>query len=101
MAAAAGILATEAYHAGEIRTVLYGRGLYTPAQQISNLRNALDGPADLDQGIGNADTANIVPTDANGLPASRTPGQVLPIVYGNTGAQPGLFFPNGLNGQIR
>jgi len=99
--AAAGILAVEAYHASNIRTTLFARGFAGPAQQISDLRDILDGAGDLDQGITANGVSNIVPTDANGLAFSRTTGQVLNIVYGNTTATPGLFFPNGLNGSIR
>ena len=101
--AAAGLLAVEAYHAGEIRTILYGRGILAETQAISNLRDAVDGNTDLDQPISYPDVttlANIVPADANGLAFSRSPGQVLSIVYlGGTGR--GGFFPNGLNGAIR
>ncbi len=106
--AAAGILAAEAYHAGLIRTVLYGKGLATPSlrtatEQISNARDTLDNPIDDDQGvqkIGNM--SNIVPTDANGLVYSRTTGDVLNIVYLTAAAaSQGGFFPNGVNGTIR
>lgn len=100
--AAAGILAVEAYHAGEIRTVLASRGFFGEVQSISNLRDALDGADDRDQGIGTGpSTINIVPTDSNGLAYSRNTTQVLNIVYGNTTTTPGLFFPAGLNGAIR
>lgn len=99
--AAAGILAVEAYHAGIIRTTLYARGLQMPAQAISNARDSLDGTSDLDQGIGTADTANLVPTDANGIAFSRSPGQVLNIAYlTSKAARQGGFFPDGVNGQI-
>ena len=105
--AAAGILAVEAYHAGLIRTVLYNKGLQAPAlitaaQKISDARDSLDGPSDDDQGITNADgSANLVPTDANGLAFSRTTGQVLDIVYlTKLAASKGGFFPNGVNGTI-
>jgi hypothetical protein len=98
--AAAGLLAVEAYHAGEIRTVLYARGFFKQTALISAARDSLDGPTDLDQGIGTAREANIVPTDANGLAFSRTPRQVLNIVYLDEGAREGGFFPNGVNGQI-
>ena len=102
LTAAAGILAVEAYHAGEIRTLLASRGFFNEAQSISNLRDALDGSDDLDQGIGTSATnINIVPTDGNGLAFSRSTTQVLNIVYGNTGTTPGLFFPAGLNGAIK
>ncbi len=99
--AAAGILAVEAYHASNIRTVLYARGFFDAAQRISDLRDAADGPADLDQGILMNGKANIVVSDANGIAFSRTPTQVLSIVYlGGRSAGFG-FFPNRMNGAIR
>lgn len=98
---AAGLLAVEAYHAGEVRAVLYARGLFKPAALISDLRDSVDGASDIDQGIGDASTANVVPTDANGLAYSRTPQQVLNIVYLNPNTTPGGFFPSGLNGLLR
>jgi len=105
--AAAGILAAEAYHAGLIRTVLYGKGIQAPtlitaANKISDARDSLDGASDDDQGITNADgSANLVPTDGNSIVYSRTTGQVLDIVYlTNVAAQKGGFFPNGVNGTI-
>lgn len=102
LAAAGGILAAEAYHAGTIRTVLYSRGLFTPALKISDARDSLDGASDLDQGIGNASVANISLTNpANGQAYARTTTQVLNIVYLNTATKPGGFFPSGLNGTIR
>lgn len=99
--AAAGILAVEAYHASEIRTLLYGLGLTDPVQKISDLRDMADGTDDLDQGILVDGKANIVPTDANGLAFSRNTNQVLSIVYlgGRSGAFG--FFPQRLNGAIR
>ena len=96
--AAAGILAVEAYHAANIRTVLFALGLFRPANRISNARDALDGPEDLDQGIRVGGRANIVPADENSIAFSRTPDQVLNIVY--LGTDPGGFFPGGLNGTI-
>jgi len=111
--AAAGILATEGYHAGLIRSVLYRKGvdanaaLYDAsipgkAQLISDARDSLDGGGDIDQGIGDATTANIVPTDSSGLAYSRSSGQVLNIVYRNRAAvAAGGFFPSGVNGNIR
>jgi hypothetical protein len=109
--AAAGILAAEAYHSGLIRTVLFSKGVQTPslrtaADGISNARDSLDGATDLDQGIspiGTGATAqsNIVPTDANGLAFSRTPGQVLNIVYlTSQTVNQGGFFPAGVNGRF-
>ncbi len=99
--AAAGILGVEAYHAGTVRASLLARGLAGPAQAISDARDSLDGPTDLDQGILMNGMANIVPTDANGLAYSRTTQQVLNIVYLSAAGAAGGFFPKGLNGTIK
>lgn len=106
--AAAGILAAEAYHAGLIRTELYGKGLQTPSlrtatEQISDARDSLDNSFDVDQGVAPRNGAsNIVPTDNNGLAYSRSPGDVLNIVYLTAAAaQQGGFFPAGVNGNVR
>ncbi|ALG06281.1 ferritin-like domain-containing protein [Kibdelosporangium phytohabitans] len=112
--AAAGILAVEAYHAANIRTALYqreggllnlgllGRDLREASVKLSNARDSLDGKTDLDQGvIDSQGRANIVPTDANGIAFSRSPGQVLNIVYlTNKAATSGGFFPKGVNGDV-
>lgn len=114
--AAAGILAAEAYHAGLVRTVLYRKGMATPAptidliaatEAISNARDTLDNGIDDDQGIrptgsGATLASNIVPADADAIAYSRTPIDVLNIVYLNSGSvTSGGFFPNGLNGNLR
>ncbi len=99
LAAAAGILAVEAYHASEIRLLLLQRGFTVEVQKISDLRAVLSGAAD-DQGILVDGVANIVPTDSNSLAFARTTRQVLNIVYGAPDAASGLFFPAGLNGAI-
>ncbi|MFD6068506.1 MULTISPECIES: ferritin-like domain-containing protein [Amycolatopsis] len=112
--AAAGILAVEAYHAANIRTALYqhsggilglgllGRDLREASVKLSNARDSLDGTTDLDQGVVDENgQANIVPTDSNGIAYSRTPGQVLNIVYLNPKAvTSGGFFPKGVNGDV-
>ncbi|RSM71661.1 hypothetical protein DL991_34480 [Amycolatopsis sp. WAC 01375] len=112
--AAAGILAVEAYHAANIRTALYqhsggilglgllGRDLREASVKLSNARDSLDGTSDLDQGVVDREgRANIVPTDANGIAFSRTPGQVLNIVYLTPkAATSGGFFPKGVNGDV-
>jgi Ferritin-like domain len=110
--AAAGILAVEAYHAGMVRTVLYGldaatpsAGINTIATKISNARATLDGTGNDDIGLGVAanslgSASTIVNADANTIAFSRTTTQVLSIVYaGGTGS--GGFFPAGLNGTIK
>lgn len=99
--AAAGILAVEAYHAANVRTTLLAKGLQDAANAISDARDSLDGPTDLDQGITANGVANIVPADINGLAYSRTAQQVLNIVYLSSKGQAGGFFPSGLNGAIR
>ena len=101
--AAAGLLSTQAYHAGLVRTTLYTKGQGTAAGQFSDARDSLDGSTDLDQGIvGDSTTANISPTDAQGRTFTRTAGQVLNIAYLNAAAvTSGGFFPSGLNGTIK
>ncbi|MBB4689171.1 ferritin-like domain-containing protein [Amycolatopsis jiangsuensis] len=112
--AAAGILAVEAYHAGNIRSALYQRGggllgsglfssdLRKASVKLSDARDSLDGAADDDQGvIDEHGNANIVPSDENGIAYSRSPGQVLNIVYlTNKAATSGGFFPKGVNGDV-
>ena len=101
--AAAGIMAVEAYHAGAIRVKIYegGATVQQAAQAISDLRDAVDGADDLDQGVVLNGAGNIVLADANAIAYSRTPRQVLNIVYLAADASSGGFFPNGLNGGIR
>lgn len=104
---AAGILAVEAYHAGEIRTLLYQRKDQVAAagltveqvtQAISNLRGSVGGMKD--QGITVGGKANIVVADSNAVAYGRSTAEVLAIVYlGGSGK--GGFFPNGLNGKIK
>ena len=102
---AAGILAVEAYHAGAARALLYRMGpeARAGANRISALRDQLDGPSTLDQGIEVDGHANIVPCDSGGIAFSRTPEQVLNIVYGTpgSGVARGGFFPDGTTGRIQ
>ena len=82
--------------------------LITSAQQISDARDSLDGTSDLDQGVGGTNigvlatgVSNIVPTDNNAIAFSRTPQQVLNIVYLNRASvTSGGFFPAGVNGSF-
>lgn len=100
LAAAAGILATEAYHAGEIRTLITQLGgVYLAyANQISALRAAAGGGAET-----TLSGSSIVAADSNSISYDRTTSQVLHIVYLNAAAgivKSGGFFPSGLNGTI-
>ena len=105
---AAGILAVEAYHAGQIRTILYanrakqtgfGVDVQTLIQKISDLRGAVGGGKD--QGLVLNGKGNINPTDADSVAFSRSTDEVLNIVYLGDKSKPGGFFPNGLNGAIK
>jgi hypothetical protein len=100
LGAAAGIMATEAYHAAEIRTLLaqLGGNYLTYANQISALRATAGGGNEVAV-AGNA----IVPADSNSIAFDRTTDQVLHIVYLSPSAgvvKSGGFFPAGLNGTI-
>lgn len=104
--AAAGLLATEAYHAGIVRATLFSEGLadhsvFDVVHKLSAVRNAASGPADDDQDLGTEDVANLVPTDEYGRAFGRSPAEVLNIVYLHPRAgTSGGFYPDGLNGDI-
>lgn len=100
LAAAAGILGTEAYHAGEIRTLIdqLGGASLTAANKISNLRATAGGGSET-----MLSSTSIVASDSNSVSYDRTTDQVLHIVY--LSPSPGVvskggFFPNGMNGKI-
>jgi hypothetical protein len=100
LAAAAGILATEAYHAGTIRTLIaeLGAPYLTYANQISALRATAGGGAET-----TLSGSTIVAADSNSISYDRTTDQVLHIVYLSAAAgvvSKGGFFPSGLNGKI-
>ena len=112
--AAAAILSVEAFHASEVRTILYGMGaasgdstIFDMVQAISDARDSVDTVNTSimkDQGIvDSTGAANIVPTDAHSVAFGRTTKQVLRIVYGSSAkvAVPGLFFPTAMNGTIK
>jgi hypothetical protein len=101
LGAAAGILAVEAYHAANIRTMLFERGGAHDANAISAARGSLNPGANNDQGLTLNGQANIVPDDANGIVFARTPGQVLNVVYLTPDkASRGGFYPDGVNGDL-
>jgi hypothetical protein len=86
--AAAQILATEAYHAGNIRLYVVEDSITCPSL------DSMDVPPT---------EQHFFTTGANALAVARNTSQVLAIVYANTatGTSSGGFFPNGLNGNIK
>jgi hypothetical protein len=84
---AAQILATEAYHAGNIRLYVVQDTVPVPALDSQDVP-----PTE----------QHFFPVDANGLAIKRTTSQVLSIVYANSaaGTKSGGFFPSGVNGNI-
>ena len=105
--AAAGILASEAYHSGAVRTFLYQRKDQAAAAglsveqvigAISALRAKVGGGKD--KGLTENGRAISTPDDANGGAYFRSTREVLNIVYLG-GMRRGGFYPNGLNGAIR
>ncbi len=106
LGAAASILAIEAYHAGAIRSALYQAGYAVYTDRIAALRAMLSGtgpgtklPSD-DAGDDSTNGAvNLAPTDKNSLAFTRTPEQVLAIVFAG-GTTSGGFFPNGVQGMF-
>jgi hypothetical protein len=86
---AARILATESEHVASIRTQIIHRGVPTPA---------LDGADIIPPPSGKLPLST---NPANGLPAIRTPGEVLYLAFGNkANATRGGFFPSGVNGAL-
>jgi hypothetical protein len=100
LGAAAGIMAVEAYHAAEIRTLILQAGTtYVGyANQISALRAKLGGGNETSLSL----TSVVACDPTNAIAYSRTTSDVLQIVYAtsNGGATSGGFFPAGLNGNI-
>jgi hypothetical protein len=90
---------------GMARSVLYQMGpeARQAANALSDARDKLDGPTDVDQGIEMEGKANIVPSDKDGQAYSRTPQQVLRIVYlaEGAGVSSGGLFPKGMNGNLK
>ncbi len=114
LAAAAGLLGVEAYHAGETRALVYSMGqtddaLLVQANAIATLRNntsALAGTGTTDQGIELVPgQSNLTPTDANAIAFPRSFSAILSLFYLNTvvtqSPAPGGFTPAGFNGRIR
>ncbi|MCT2579281.1 MAG: ferritin-like domain-containing protein [Mesorhizobium sp.] len=105
LAAAAGILAVEAYHMGMARSSLYrmGEKAWKAANAVSDARDKIDGNEDKDQGIQVDGKANVVPSTPDAIAFTRTPQEVLRIVYltDQSGVSKGGFYPNGMNGTLK
>lgn len=106
LGAAAGILAVEAYHAAEIRSLIYAHSVTNPsdpyltdANKVSALRGMLGGGNE----TAISATTIVAADTTNAIAFERTPDQVLHIVYasGPGVVSKGGFFPNGLNGTIK
>ncbi|KAK6911579.1 hypothetical protein RJ641_023672 [Dillenia turbinata] len=115
----AGLLGIESGQDAVIRMYLYERREeidepynYTVAEftvQISNLRNRLAKCGIKDEGIivphwlgaENKTETNVLSADFNSLSYTRTPGEILRVLY-NTGDEhkPGGFYPDGGDGKI-
>jgi hypothetical protein len=129
LAAAAGIMAVEAYHAAYVRTALTANVIaqgstaypyFGYANKVSTLRGQLGGgnetalvlPTGTTSATSVVSGSSIVAADStNAIAFHRTTDQVLHIVYGtfsntsgsttpSAGVKAGGFFPNGLNGNI-
>jgi hypothetical protein len=127
LAAAAGIMAVEAYHAAYVRTYLTAQAIANSsyvylgyANKVSALRATLGGSNETTLTVPSGTlslttvvtpSAIVAATSANAIAYSRTTDQVLHIVYGSlsntsgattsaAGVAKGTFFPAGLNGNI-
>ena len=87
---AARILAAEAEHVSSVRTQMAVLGITTPK---------LDG-ADLIPPPSGTKYQILSINASNGLAATRTPGQVLYLAFGNRANATSGFFPSGVNGAI-
>jgi len=101
LAAAAGILAVEAYHAAIIRTLLtqIGGDALTAANKVSTLRATAGGGAETA-----VSGSTVIAADSNSISYERTPDQVLHVVYLSATAgvvAKGGFYPNGMNGNLK
>ena len=106
LGAAAGIMAVEAYHAAEIRTLIVAGSIANPsapylddANKVSALRATLGGGNETALSM----TTIVAADSTNAIAFDRTTDQVLHIVYASGAGvvTKGGFFPNGMNGTIK
>jgi len=85
---AAGILADEAYHMGNVRLMIAQKKV--PVKSVDS-KDILPPPSG----------RKFFAVDENAVALVRTPREVLDIVYGSPGASRGGFYPDGVNGAIK
>jgi hypothetical protein len=108
----AGLLGVESGQDAVIRTLLYERralkvkpygvSVAEFTDRISNLRNILGSGGVKDIGLdGYGNVGQILASDKFSLSFSRTPTEILRVVYGNGNESvPGGFYPKGGSGRI-
>ena len=85
----------------------YGVTVLDAVDTVSSLRGNVSAMASgttppnyADEGLVTDGVETIVPSGAYNIAFSRTPAEVLAIVYLGSASKPGGFFPNGVNGAI-
>jgi len=107
LSAAAGIQAVEAYHAAIVRTLIVAADFATSAtsttyqtiaNKVATLRATLGGGNETQL----SKTSIVAASSSSAIAFSRTPQQVLNIVFGaaGTGVTKGGFFPAGISGNF-
>ena len=86
----------------------YGVNVGAAVDAVSALRGKVSAMASMstpgnsaDEGLMTDGLQTIVPSGSYNIAFSRTPAEVLAIVYLGSASAPGGFFPNGLNGSIK
>ena len=84
----------------------YGVDVGAAVSAISSLRGNVSAMADsagnyADEGFMTNGLQTIVPSGGYNIAFSRTPAEVLAIVYLGSASTPGGFFPNGFNGNVK
>ena len=68
---------------------------------VSAMASMTDPPTYADEGFETDGLQTIVPSGGYNIAFSRTPMEVLAIVYLGSASAPGGFFPNGFNGNVK
>ena len=86
----------------------YGNSIGEAVSAVSALRGKVsamasntDPPNSADEGFQTDGEQTIVPSGPYNIAFSRTPQEVLAIVYLGSATTPGGFFPAGLNGSVK